>query len=75
VFGAPPNCGVGNPPGGETDDHDAATAVQCAQGNVEGIAWLTRDTLVAVSDRRKSDQPDRCGEKDQSIHVFRLPAP
>ena len=26
-------------------------------GNVEGIAWLTRDTLVAVSDRKKSQQP------------------
>ena len=43
-------------------------------GNVEGIAWLTRDTLVAVSDRTKSNQPARCAEKDQSIHVFRLPA-
>lgn len=43
-------------------------------GNVEGIAWLTRDTLVAVSDRSKSDQPSRCAEKDQSIHVFRIPA-
>lgn len=43
-------------------------------GNVEGIAWLTPDTLVAVSDRAKSDQPARCAEKDQSIHVFRIPA-
>jgi hypothetical protein len=43
-------------------------------GNVEGIAWLTEDTLVAVSDRAKSDQPSRCREKDQSIHVFRIPA-
>jgi hypothetical protein len=43
-------------------------------GNVEGIAWLSADTLVAVSDRRKSDQPKRCAEKDQSIHVFRIPA-
>jgi len=42
-------------------------------GNVEGIAWLTRDTLVAVSDRTSSDQPRRCREKDQSIHVFRIP--
>jgi len=42
-------------------------------GNVEGIAWLTRDTLVAVSDRTKSTQPKRCDEKDQSIHVFRIP--
>jgi hypothetical protein len=43
-------------------------------GNVEGIAWLTRDTLVAVSDRKKSNQTNRCAEKDQSIHVFRIPA-
>lgn len=43
-------------------------------GNVEGIAWLTSDTLIAVSDRRKSDQPARCAKKDQSIHIFRLPA-
>jgi hypothetical protein len=42
-------------------------------GNVEGIAWLTRDTLVAVSDRAKSDQPARCAKKDQSVHVFRIP--
>jgi hypothetical protein len=43
-------------------------------GNVEGIAWLTPNTLVAVSDRRSADQPDRFGKKDQSIHVFRIPA-
>ena len=43
-------------------------------GNVEGIAWLSRDTLVAVSDRKKRQQPDRCDEKDQSIHLFRIPA-
>jgi hypothetical protein len=43
-------------------------------GNVEGIAWLTKDTLVAVSDRAKSSQPGRCAKKDQSIHIFRIPA-
>ena len=43
-------------------------------GNIEGIAWLSRETLVAVSDRKKRSQPDRCAEKDQSIHVFRIPA-
>ena len=43
-------------------------------GNVEGIAWLTEDTLVAVSDKKKTRQPKRCAEKDQSIHVFRIPA-
>jgi hypothetical protein len=43
-------------------------------GNVEGIAWLSPDTLIAVSDRKKAKQPSRCAEKDQSIHVFRIPA-
>jgi uncharacterized protein YjiK len=42
-------------------------------GNVEGVAWLSRDLLVAVSDRRKKSQPARCAEKDQAIHVFRIP--
>jgi hypothetical protein len=43
-------------------------------GNVEGVAWLSKDTLVAVSDRRKKQQQARCAKKDQSIHVFRIPA-
>jgi hypothetical protein len=42
-------------------------------GNVEGIAWLSPDTLVAVSDRKKAEQPERCVKKDQSIHIFRIP--
>src|SRR5262245_11756101 len=42
-------------------------------GNVEGIAWLSPDTLVAVSDRRKRNQPNRVARKDQSIHIFRIP--
>jgi hypothetical protein len=43
-------------------------------GNIEGVAWLSPDTLVAVSDRKKKAQPARCADKDQSIHVFRIPA-
>ena len=42
-------------------------------GNVEGIAWLDDNTLVAVSDQKKKQQPERCAKKDQSIHIFRLP--
>lgn len=42
-------------------------------GNVEGIGWLSEDTLLVVSDKKKSHQPERCAEKDQSIHVFRIP--
>ncbi len=41
-------------------------------GNVEGITWLSDDTLIAVSDRKKSNQSERCAEKDQSIHIFRM---
>jgi hypothetical protein len=41
--------------------------------NVEGIDWLSDDTLIAVSDRRKKGQPARCAATDQSIHVFRIP--
>ena len=42
-------------------------------GNVEGIDWLSDDTLIAVSDRAQKDQPAKCAQKDQSIHVFRIP--
>jgi hypothetical protein len=45
-------------------------------GNIEGIAWLTRTRVVAVSDKRKKKgQPDKgLSEKDQSIHIFDIPA-
>ena len=43
-------------------------------GNIEGIAWLSDDLVVAVSDRKKKDQPKRCAGKDQSIHVFEIPS-
>ena len=42
-------------------------------GNVEGIAWLSEDTLVAVSDKKKHGQPERDAKKDQSIHISRIP--
>jgi hypothetical protein len=42
--------------------------------NVEGIAWLGSDRLLAVSDRKKRSQRGRCARKQQSIHVLRLPA-
>jgi hypothetical protein len=41
--------------------------------SVEGIDWLSEDTLVAVSDRKKKQHPAKCGNKDQSIHLFRIP--
>jgi hypothetical protein len=41
--------------------------------NPEGVVWLGDGRLVVVSDRKKAKQPGRCAEKDQSIHVFKLP--
>jgi uncharacterized protein YjiK len=41
--------------------------------SVEGIDWLSDDTLVAVSDRKKKQHLAKCGDKDQSIHIFRIP--
>jgi hypothetical protein len=45
-------------------------------GNIEGVSWITRTRVVAVSDRRKKkDQPDKgLSEKDQSIHIFDIPS-
>jgi hypothetical protein len=44
-------------------------------GNIEGVAWLTPQRVVTVSDRRKKkDQSDkRTSEKDQSVHIFDIP--
>jgi hypothetical protein len=47
------------------------TTIYC---NVEGVSWLDDDRLVFVSDRMKgASQNARCGAKDQSIHIFRIP--
>jgi len=43
-------------------------------GNIEGVSWITPSRIVTVSDRRKSDQPKRFVDKDQSIHIFDIPA-
>lgn len=42
-------------------------------GNVEGVAWVGPQTLVVVSDRAKKNQDEDDREKDQSIHIFRIP--
>ena len=42
-------------------------------GNIEGIAWQSPNILIAVSDRKKKNQAKQCSEKDQSIHIFRIP--
>jgi hypothetical protein len=42
--------------------------------NVEGVAWLSGDQLIVVSDRAKpGEQDSRCRAKDQSVHVFTIP--
>jgi hypothetical protein len=42
-------------------------------GNIEGVSWIAPRRIVAVSDRRKSDQPKLFADKDESIHVFDIP--
>jgi hypothetical protein len=43
--------------------------------NIEGVSWIEKNRLVVVSDRMKSgSQKRRCAAKDQSIHVFTIPA-
>jgi hypothetical protein len=49
-----------------------ATGKRC-YCTVEGIDWVSSDSFVMVSDLRKRGYPDRCGRKDQSIHLFRIP--
>lgn len=42
--------------------------------NVEGVTLLPDGRLVIVSDRANpEEQASRCRQKDQSIHIFRLP--
>lgn len=45
-------------------------------GNIEGVGWISRTSIVTVADRRKKkNQPDnKLSEKDQSIHLFDIPA-
>eukprot|EP00921_Rhytidocystis_pertsovi_P020712 GHVQ01033039.1.p1 GENE.GHVQ01033039.1~~GHVQ01033039.1.p1 ORF type:complete len:417 (-),score=31.93 GHVQ01033039.1:343-1593(-) len=52
---------------------DNCDVVYC---NIEGISFINDRMLVAVSDQMKSGgkQDFRCLQKDQSVHVFSLPA-
>jgi hypothetical protein len=43
-------------------------------GTAEGVSWMGPDQLVIVSDKAKPEQNPRCRDKDQSIHIFRVPA-
>ncbi len=44
-------------------------------GTAEGVSWIAPDQVVIVSDKAKPQQDRRCRAKDQSIHIFRIPAP
>src|SRR5262249_62245415 len=44
-------------------------------GTAEGVSWMAPDQLVMVSDKAKPEQDPRCRDKDQSIHIFRIPGP
>jgi hypothetical protein len=43
-------------------------------GTAEGVSWIAPDQVVMVSDKVKPVQDRRCRAKDQSIHIFRIPA-
>jgi hypothetical protein len=43
--------------------------------NIEGVHWLSNDTIIAVSDKMKSGkQGAQCAQHDESVHTFKLPA-
>ena len=42
-------------------------------GTAEGVSWMAPDQLVMVSDKAKPEQDPRCRDKDQSVHIFRVP--
>jgi hypothetical protein len=44
-------------------------------GTAEGVSWTAPGQMVMVSDKAKPEQDHRCRAKDQSIHIFRIPAP
>jgi hypothetical protein len=44
-------------------------------GTAEGVSWIGPDQVVVCSDKAKPEQDRRCRAKDQSIHIFRIPAP
>jgi hypothetical protein len=41
---------------------------------IEGVSWITSNRIVVVSDKAKLKQSKRGRDKDQSIHIFEIPA-
>jgi hypothetical protein len=56
----------------DDDDDDKAPAMPVQYCNVEGFTWIDATTFAIVSDKAKSDQPDVCSLKDQSVSIFKL---
>jgi hypothetical protein len=51
--------------------NEAGEIIYC---NIEGIAWVSPNQVVVVSDRFKpGEQSETCARKDQSIHIFNIP--
>ncbi len=40
--------------------------------NIEGVAWLSDNEIVVVSDQGKRKKKKQADKKDQSIHIFKL---
>lgn len=40
--------------------------------NIEGVDFIDENTIVTVTDMAKKSQPSMCGEKDQSIQIWKL---
>lgn len=62
---------IANP--GRTYDFPVTKRGKPRYCTLEGLCWLSDRTFVVVSDLSKLHHPGRCGKKDQSIHVFRIP--
>ncbi|RLJ17203.1 hypothetical protein DJ030_14155 [bacterium endosymbiont of Escarpia laminata] len=40
--------------------------------NIEGVAWISSDQFVTVSDAKKDYQQEQCKKKEQSIHIVSM---
>lgn len=52
----------------------ARRVAQIVYCNAEGIQWIDHDRVIIVSDKAKTKQPFYCDAKDQSVHIFAVPA-
>ena len=52
--------------------NDNCETIYC---NIEGVHWMSENTIMAVSDKMKGKgkQDFRCFDKDQHVHVFVIP--